>query len=285
MPKIVLVIISLLIIITALIIIASSVANTLLNQSVAREVKELFSNTQEKEKEFITKADLEGLPACVQKWLEHSKVIGKERIRTVRLKQKGIMKTKPDGPWMPVEAEQYFAIDKPGFIWKAKVKLAPLVYFTGKDKYYEGKGKMLIKVLSLFPVVNSQGKEIDQGTLLRYLAEMPWFPTAALSEYIKWEEIDSRSARATMSYKGVTASGVFRFNEQWDLIDFTARRYMETNGKFVLEDWAGLTTEYQEFNGIRISSKTNVIWKLKTGDFNWFKCEITDIEYNKPVLY
>lgn len=95
-----------------------------------------------KEKEFITKADLDGLPSCVEKWLEHSKVIGKEKTRTVRLKQKGLMRTKPDGPWMPVEAEQYFTIDKPGFIWKAKVRMSPLVYFTGKDKYYEGKGKM-----------------------------------------------------------------------------------------------------------------------------------------------
>ena len=195
------------------------------------------------------------------------------------------MRTKPDGAWMPVEAEQYFTVDKPGFIWKAKVKMAPLVYLTGKDKYYEGKGKMQIKLLSLFPVVNAQGREIDQGTLVRYLGEIAWFPTAALSDYISWEEIDAHSARATMSYKGVTASAVFTFNEQGDLIDFTAKRYMETNGQYVLEDWSGQTKEYREFNGIRISSKTDVIWKLKSGDFNWYKCEITDIDYNKPVIY
>ena len=285
MLKILRVVISLLVIIPALILIASYIANSLFNQSVASEVKELFNTNPQEEKKFVTKQDLEGLPPSVQKWLEHSKVVGKEKIRTVRLKQKGLMRTKPDGAWMPVEAEQYFTVDKPGFIWKAKVKMAPLVYLTGKDKYYEGKGKMQIKLLSLFPVVNAQGREIDQGTLVRYLGEIARFPTAALSDYISWEEIDAHSARATMSYKGVTASAVFTFNEQGDLIDFTAKRYMETNGQYVLEDWSGQTKEYREFNGIRISSKTDVIWKLKSGDFNWYKCEITDIDYNKPVIY
>ncbi len=33
-------------------------------------------------------------------------------------------------------------------------------------------------------------KEIHQGTLLRYLAETMWFPTAALNDYLTWEEMD-----------------------------------------------------------------------------------------------
>lgn len=285
MPKAILVTLLILASVICLVAIISFVATTVFTGSIKKEVKEFFSGSTENKKEAITKADLQGLPKCVQKWLEHSNVIGKERIRTVRLKQKGLMRMKEGQPWMSAEAEQYFTVDKPGFIWKAKVKMAPLLYFTGRDKYYEGKGQMVIKMLSLYPVVNSTGKEMDQGTLLRYLAEMQWFPTAALSDYIKWEELDSNSARATMSYQGVTASGVFTFSEKGDLVEFGAKRFRETNGKHVLTDWGGRTTEYKEFNGIRISNKSDIFWKLDTGEFNWFKCEITDIEYNKPVVY
>lgn len=67
---------------------------------------------------------------------------------------------------------------------------------------------MLIRLFSIFPVAAASGKEMDQGALLRYLAEMQWFPSAALNRYIQWEEIDSFSAKATMSDQGVTASGV-----------------------------------------------------------------------------
>ena len=133
--------------------------------------------------------------------------------------------------------------------------------------------------------MDARGKEIDQGTLLRYLAETMWFPTAALSDYIKWEEIDPTSARATMSYGGVTASGVFMFNGNGDPVNFIAKRYMEVNGQYILETWSIPLKEYSEFDGIRIPSKGEVVWKLKTGDFSWYRFEITEIEYNRPAVY
>lgn len=260
-------------------------ANAFFHKQVDKEVSELFKNDMEDKKEIVSKADLEGLPLCVQKWLESSQVIGKEKVRTVRLKQKGLIRTKEGQPWMPAEAEQYFTIDKPGFIWQAKIKAAPLLYIVGRDKYYEGKGNMLIKLLSLISVADAKGKELDQGALLRYLAETMWFPSAALSNYIKWEEIDSNSAKATMSYGGVTASGIFFFNEKHEVVNFVAQRYMEINQKYSLETWSPIVKEYKDFNGFRLPSKVEVIWKLKTGDFKWYQLEIIDIEYNKPLIY
>lgn len=262
-----------------LITIISIVANILFNQKVAKEVSLLFESNRNNKKEIIQKEDLQGLPLPVQKWLERSQIIGKERITTVCLKQKGLMRIKEDGPWMTAEAEQYFTVEEPGFIWKAKVKMNPFLYFTGMDKYKNGHGNMNIKILSIVPVVNATGPEMDQGTLLRYLGEMTWFPTAALSSYVKWESVDSNSARATMSYKGVTASAVFTFNDHGDLASFTAKRYRETQGKYELEDWEVIAKDYQEFQGIRIPNKMDVMWKLKTGDFTWYQVEITGIEY------
>ena len=278
------VIISLLIILPVLVIIISSIAGTLFDRTVSKEVQELLANPGGK-KEVVTKADLAGLPLCVQNWLENARVVGMEKIKTVRLRQKALMRLEAGKPWMPVEAEQYFRVDKPGFIWQARVKMAPLVYLTGRDKYYEGKGQMLIKALSLINIVNSSGMEMDQGSMLRYLAETIWFPTAALSDYIKWEEIDSHSARATMTYGGTTASGIFTFNDQGEPVKFTAKRYRETGGKYELTDWGGKNlTEFRKFNGIRIPVRGEVFWKLTTGDFDWYQWEITDIKYNKPFV-
>jgi len=31
---------------------------------------------------------------------------------------------------MPAEAEQYFTIDDPGFVWKVRVKMAPFLYLV-----------------------------------------------------------------------------------------------------------------------------------------------------------
>lgn len=88
---------------------------------------------------------------------------------------------------MPFKAEQYFTPQQPAFVWKAHVKMMPLVYMNGRDKFENGKGEMLIKALSLVNVVNEGGDtKINESTMLRYLAEMCWFPSAALNEYTKY---------------------------------------------------------------------------------------------------
>jgi hypothetical protein len=66
---------------------------------------------------------------------------------------------------------------------------------------------------------------------------------------------------------------------------FTAKRFRDTGGTYELTDWGGISKEYREFSGIRIANKGEVFWELNTGVFNWYNWEITDIEYNKPVLY
>lgn len=285
MPKWLTVTLLIVVIFILLIITAAIIANFLFNRKAEKEAAQLLNSHAETKHEIVRKEDLAGLPAPVQKWLEYAKIVGKEKIATVRLKQKGYMRTTEDGKWMPVEAEQYFRVEEPGFIWKANVKMSPLLSLTGLDQYYDGKGRMSIKLLSFIPVVDAKGPEMDESTMLRYLAEMPWFPTAALSSYIKWEPIDAKSAKAIMSYKGVTASTLFTFNEQGDIVNSIAKRYKETNGKFVKEDWGGENKGYREFNGIRIPSKSDIIWYNKTGNFNWFQVEITEIEYNIPVAY
>lgn len=272
----------LLLIIVALIVIfisVSSIAKYVFNHKVEKEVQELFSNVKN-QGEIVSREDISELPKNVQKWLEYSGIIGKEKIVSVHIKQIAQMRMQKNKSWMPVKAEQYFTTDEPGFIWKANIKVAPLFHISARDKYENGKGNMLIKILSLFTVADSKGQEIDQGTLLRYMAETMWFPTAALNEYLTWEEIDQYNAKATMTYGGITASGIFTFNDEGQIINFEAERYGEFNGKISLETWSIPVRDYKEFNGIKIPTKGDVTWKLDNGDFNWFNFEVTGIEYN-----
>lgn len=251
--------------------------------TMAKNDLETFVAPVTSEKKVVTKEMLSGLPPIVQKWLKRSYVIGKEIIYSVHLKQIGEMRTAPDGNWMPVEAEQWFKTEKPGFIWIADVKFAPGIHLAGRDKYENGKGHMLIKMLSIIPVADAKGTETDQGTMLRYLAEIVWFPSAALNDYIQWEQIDSTTAKATMTYGGITASGLFKFDANGDVISFEAKRYYDRKGGASLEDWFIQIepNSYKEFAGVRIPARSAVTWKLKEGDFTWYKLEIADIHYNQ----
>jgi len=269
------------------VLIASAIAigDIRYNNRVKNEVWELFKRSNETKPDFVTEDDLKDLPETVQRWLRHAQIIGKEEMQSVRLKQKGFIRTKEDQKWMPFNAEQYFMADELGFIWNARIKMAPLIFTAGRDKYRKGKGNMVIKLLSLITVVNASGKEIDQGTLLRYLGETVWFPSAALSTYITWEDIDSNSARAIMSYGGITASAVFNFNDKGEVINFGCERYMAVNDQYILGPYSVHLTDYKECKGIRIPTKVEAVWNLKAGVFSYFGGEIIDIEYNNPSIY
>ena len=78
---------------------------------------------------------------------------------------------------------------------------------------------MLVKLLSIITLANEHGPEVDQGELLRYLAEIVWFPTAWLSDYIQWEAIDAQSAKATIILPNNTVAAVLHFNEKGQMTE------------------------------------------------------------------
>jgi hypothetical protein len=97
------------------------------NHMVQKEIQTLLPRTIPV-RTIVTGEMLTDLPPIVQGWLRRSGVVGKEMIHTIHLHQQGQLRTKPNGRWMPVTAEQYVIADQPGFIWVADVQAAPLVH-------------------------------------------------------------------------------------------------------------------------------------------------------------
>ncbi len=249
------------------------------DRKVSAEIREFYHTTVSSH-DTVAAREMAGLPLPVRKWLVRSGTVGHERVTSVRLKQRGEMRTKPDGTWLPFEARQYVRTENPGFIWKAAVHVAPMLELTARDRFDSGQGNMLIKFQSLFTVADSRGSEIDQASMVRYLAELAWYPPAALSSYLAWEGIDSTSARVTMTIGSAAVSGIFRFDAEGDLTGFEAQRYRESEGKSSLDLWSIAMRESRSFGGIRIPAFSEVTWKLPAGDYTWFRLELTTVEYN-----
>jgi hypothetical protein len=258
-------------------------ANQRFHQRYQKEVQQLLLQPVSTATTPVTQEMISHLPPVVQKWLTHSGVIGTEKTQRVYLQQAGEMMNKPGGKWIPFTAEEYFITDRPAFNWRTTIQPSSIFLITGRDKYEDGKGHMLIKAYSLFPVVDIKGKEADQGSLLRYLAEVAWFPSAAVNNYIQWEAVDSLSAKATITYGGITASGIFFFTDAGDMAGFEADRYYIDKNRSALEKWQVSCKGYKVFNGISIPYKSELTWKLKEGDYTWMKMEITSIACNTAV--
>lgn len=233
----------------------------------------------------VVENDIDSLPEPVQKWIRHSGMIGKPYILVGKVTQQAEMKMKPGQKnWMPASATQYTNIDNPGFIWTVDLMMNQVMIIKGRDKFENGKGEMLIKLNSLFNIVDEQGEKINEGTIQRYLGELVWFPSMALSPYITWEKVSDTSAKATMTYHGTTGSGTFYFNSEGDFTQFSAMRYRGNEADAERCEWVLQVSDYKTFEGIKVPAEMTATWKTEEGDWTWLKLEITDLKYNERVL-
>ena len=225
--------------------------------------------------------NLEELPEIVQKWLQTSGAAAHSEIRTVRLEQQGKMRTAPNGKWMKFTAVQNFSVNIPAFVWQAEVQAFPGVALSGRDKLRDGHGEMLIKALSLVPVANQKGNDkVDSGSLLRYLGEICWFPTAARTSYMTWQEVGPTSAVAVLSWNDMKVQGVFHFSPAGQWFSFEATRYYGSGKDARPERWHIDILENSSFDGILVPLKCRVTWKLPEADFPWLELQVTSLTYN-----
>ncbi|MEI6049103.1 MAG: DUF6544 family protein [Bacteroidota bacterium] len=253
---------------------------------VQQETNNLLSQNKIIKNNIISENDIKSLPEPVKNWLRNSSTVGKPFFTLGKVTQKAEMKMKPKQEnWMSAIAIQYTTIDNPAFIWTVDVKMNSLLNFQGRDKFENGKGEMLIKMNSLINVVNEQGEKLDEGTLQRYLGEMVWFPSLALSPYVTWEQINDSTSKATMTYKGTTGSGTFYFNANGDVTKFSALRYKDNDADAKRYGWTMNISDYKTFEGIKVPAIMNSTWKLDEGEWTWLKLEVTDIKYNKNASH
>lgn len=220
--------------------------------------------------------EVERLPPPIARWLTTAGVVGKRRATWVTLEQEGELRTSPEGSWSPVTAHQVFSIDPPGFAWHADVSMKGLPV-RGLDRWVDGKGRMQISLGGLVPLVDAADERIDEGTLLRWLGEIVWFPSAALSPHITWEPIDAKQARATLAYGGRSASAVFTIDDLGRFRSLEAMRFLGTGETAKRERWFIPATSWRRIDGVEVPIEGEVTWKLAAGDFTYFRWRILDI--------
>jgi hypothetical protein len=233
---------------------------------------------------LVTEDMLEGLPAPVHRYLNYTGVVGKPWVRTVHLKQTGRFRQALERPWMPMVAEQSYTTDPPGFVWNARFKVGGLPLLRARDKYEAGHGHMYGKLAGLFTVFDVRGDELDQGTMVRYLSEMIWFPPAFLGDNIAWAGVDDHTAQVTFTDHGKSVSAHMHFDEIGKLTNFTAERYREIDGEFSLDPWSTPITNYGVHAGLNLPVGGQAAWNLPEGDLMYVELQIIELQYNSPLI-
>jgi hypothetical protein len=147
------------------------------------------------------------------------------------------------------------------------------------DSYVDGDGVLDARVLSAIQVADAgPSPDLNEGELLRYLAEAVWFPTALLpNRGVEWDPVDSTAARATLTHRDQTVSAVFHFGDDGLVERVTADRYREADDDYAA--WTGYFRRYERRNGRVIPTAAEVEWTLPDGDLPYWRATIDRIDH------
>lgn len=224
------------------------------------------------------------LPDPVARYFRHVLPNGQPVASRVRLRQQGQFRMgQDDQAWQPFQATQDYSTEPVGFIWDARIRVAPLVDVYVRDTYQGGAASIRASLLGLIPLVNAHGaSELNAAALQRYLAEAPWFPTMLASVTdLTWEGIDDMTARASLTDSGTTVSLEFRFNAIGEIVSvFAPVRFREVNGQYIPTPWLGRFWNYEERHGILLPSEGEVAWQVSGVSFPYWRGKLVDIEFD-----
>ena len=206
------------------------------------------------------------LPPPVARYLRLA-LPSRKAIQEVRITQSGTLRTDATTErWMAFEAEHLAVPPATGFLWNARVQVAPLLHVRVRDALIDGIGSGQVSLMSVLPLSAATGSlEMNSGSLHRYLAEAVWYPSALLpSSRLQWTPIDATHALATLSNDGVSVSLEFRFSDSGEVTGiYTPARWGTFGGGYKQLPWEGHFRDYRERDGVMVPTHGEVGWYIE----------------------
>jgi hypothetical protein len=241
--------------------------------------------------------ELEGLPEPVQRYFRAVLTPGQPMVAAATVEHTGTfnMGTVPTAPpqWKAFKSRQRVVTRRPGFLWNARMNMAPGLPVQVHDAYIQGQGLLHAALFGLFSVARLEGagtSEIARGEFMRFFAEAAWYPTALLpSQGVRWEAVggdgddgttSARSARATLADGPLSVSLLFRFDEAGRVETVRAEaRGRLVDGAVQMAPWEGRWFSYQQRDGMTVPLSGEVAWLLPEGRLPYWRGTITSLVY------
>lgn len=255
---------------------------------IMRSVRSFFSLELRRaralvKKIYTGKRKLEELPNALQHFLIHSGFMMTGDIHQIQVKWKNAaLKFNNSGNWKHISCIQHNFLPDPIRLVYMKTKIFRLIGLEAFDSFRHGHGGMMVRMARLINLTDARGPEMDSAELATILAETMLIPDYALQTYIQWEEIDDYTIKGTINYHGLKASGIFYFNSNFEITKFETNDRYFTDRKGILHQvkWTAECSDYNRHGQISFPTKLRSTWNFPTGDFNYFKGQISNIIIN-----
>ncbi len=240
-------------------------------------------------RERVDFTSLSSLPDPVRRYFQAVLRDGQPRVRSARIVQMGEFRSKetPDtsAGWQSFEAREVLTASPPGFVWDARIRMAPFGNVWVRDAYVSGSASMRAALFGVIPAASAaDGAELRAGALQRYLAEAVWLPTALLpGEGVSWSPIDGSHARATLTDGTVTVSLDFEWGPGAEIVAVSTpgRSRASAKGRYDLLPWGGRYSRYDERGGMRVPLESEVYWVVNGKEQPYYRGRNIEIVFER----
>jgi hypothetical protein len=227
--------------------------------------------------------ELASLPAPVQRYFRAVLTDGQPIVAAVTVEHAGTFNMSAAGEkWQPFTSRQRVTTQCPGFVWDARIAVAPGLKARVHDAYVEGEGILHATLLGFLTIVNMRGtRPVAEGELQRFFAETAWYPTALLpSQGVQWTAVDDTSAKAALKDGDISLTLLFRFDEAGLIASVRAEARARTvGGRVIPTPWEGRWRNYEIRDGMRVPLEGEVAWILPEGPKPYWRGRVTSLSH------
>lgn len=219
----------------------------------------------------FTEKDIEKLPLVLQKYFHYCGYLGTPKMSYMKAFFKNVDFVMSPGKTIKINYQQLNMVSRPERFALITSSLFGIP-FEGLDSFDKGGGSMKGILAKIIPLFNQCGESMDRASLVTWLAECLLVPNAALQDFITWEEVDSTHTEGIVSWKRISASGIFTFTEDGELLSFRTsdRVAVDMQGKETEADWSAYFRNYHTVNGILQPGILQSVWHYQDGDVIYF---------------
>jgi hypothetical protein len=228
----------------------------------------------------VTEEDLRNLPEPMARYLRFSSVLGRKRISAVHLVHSGRFRPGADRAWMSIDGEYFLTTKKPSFHCLRQSQHCPGISFVALDSYAGGSGRMVVKLMSVFRIVDDRSRQVSASAFGRAVAELTMAPTFFLDRTrVRCAKAGSDQVRCTVTDGDFSTHADLFVNDDGSLNRIELMRYFDRgNGKATLERFTGKGSRPKSFDGAHAGVRMDGVWNLPEGDLHYVSFDIDRVD-------
>lgn len=229
--------------------------------------------------EVFTEADIDGLPSPVQNYFRFCGYLDTPKMPYMKAFFARVDFVMSENRAIQIDYRQFNLTSRPERFALISSSLSGIP-FEGLDSFDDGRGSMKGTLAKVIPLFDRCGESMNRACLVTWLAECLLAPSAALREFVTWEAVDGAHAKAAATWHGISASGIFTFAENGELLSFRTgdRVAVDMDGSETAADWSAYFRKYHSVNGILQPRILQSAWHYQSGEILYFNENASPVE-------